>query len=301
METRSWMQGSPKAILLATDLSARCDRALDRAALLAAEWQARLVIVHALEEDAIGTLGGSEHVPSWRRQADPQQMAEIRTRSELREICPGATVVIERGSVADVILRAAETHGCGLILTGVARNEPLGRLVLGSTVNRLVRHSQIPVLVVRKRGRRPYRSVVVAADFSDSSRHALEATGRFFPRLPLTVFNAHDAPMSGLVTDVASYREQMKQAATREAEDFLRSCDLSGWTGQKPDLLIEYGEPDRLLHDYATEKDIDLVAFGTHGRSMLFDALIGSVAQSLVSTVPCDALVVREPRAKAAG
>lgn len=298
METRSWMHGPPKTILLATDLSARCDRALDRAALLAAEWQARLVIVHALE-DTTSVLDGTESVPSWRRLPDPQHFAESRIRSELREICPGATVVIERGDAADVILRAAETHRCGLILTGVARNEPLGRLVLGSTVNRLVRRSPIPVLVAQKRGRHPYRHVVVAVDFSDSSRHALEATVRFFPQQRLAVFNAHDAPMSGLTTDAAAYREQMKEAATRNAEAFLKSCDLSGWTGQKPELLVEYGEPERLLYEYANLRGVDLVAFGTHGRSALFDVLIGSVAQSLVSTLPCDALVVREPRAKA--
>jgi nucleotide-binding universal stress UspA family protein len=298
METRSWMQGPPKAILLATDLSARCDRALDRAALLAGEWQARLVIVHA-PEDATGALDGTESVPSWRRPPDPQQLAEGRIRSELLEICPGATVVIERGDPAEVILGLAEAHGCGLIVTGVARNEPLGRLVPGSTVNRLVRRSQVPVLVARKRGRRPYRHVVVAVDFSDSSRHALEATVRFFPEQPLTVFNAHDAPMSGLTTDAAAYREQMKEAATRDAEAFLKSCDLSGRSPQKPELLIEYGEPERLLYDYANLKGVDVVAFGTHGRSALFDALIGSVAQNLVSTLPCDALVVREPRANA--
>jgi nucleotide-binding universal stress UspA family protein len=291
METRSWMEGPPKAILLATDLSARCDRALDRAALLASEWQARLFIVHALE-DATGAL---DEVPSWRRSPDPQHLAESRVRSELRESCPGGTVVIERGEAADVILRAAETHACGLILTGVARNEPLGRLLLGSTVNGLVRRAKIPTLVVRKRGHRPYRRIVVAVDFSDSSRHAVEATVRFFPHQPLTVFNAYDAPMAGLTTDAASYRAQMKEVATRQAEQFLRSCDLSSWKGQKTDFLIEYGDPDRLLHDYASEKDVNLVAFATHGRSALFEALIGSVAQSLVSTLPCDALVI--PRA----
>jgi nucleotide-binding universal stress UspA family protein len=296
MEARSWMQGPPKAILLATDLSARCDRALDRAALLAAEWHAQLVIVHALE-DATGVPDGTELLPSWRRLPDPQRIAEGRIRAELREICPGATLVIERGDAVDVILEAAETHACGLILTGVARNEPLGRLVLGSTVNRLVRRAQIPVLVTRKRARHPYRHVVVAVDFSDSSRHALEATVRFFPQQPLTVFNAYDTPMSGLISDATAYRKQMKEAATKEAGAFLKSCDLPGWTGRQPELLIEYGQPERLLYDYANLKGVDLVAFGTHGRSALFAALIGSVAQGLVSTLPCDALVVREPRA----
>jgi nucleotide-binding universal stress UspA family protein len=58
-----------------------------------------------------------------------------------------------------------------------------------------------------------------------------------------------------------------------------------------PTVPVGRMDPD----EYANEKDIDLVAFGIHGRSVLFDALIGSMAQSLVSTLPCDALVVGEP------
>ena len=121
---------------------------------------------------------------------------------------------------------------------------------------------------------------------------------RFFPRRVLTIFNAYDAPMAGLITDAASYRAQFREAAAREGEAFLKSADVPPWQGQRPEMLVEYGEPDRLLHDYVTTKDVDLVALGTHGRSALFDALLGSVAQKLISTLPCDALVVREPRAK---
>jgi nucleotide-binding universal stress UspA family protein len=298
MATRSWMQGPPKTILLATDLSARCDRAFDRAVSLAAEWQARLVAVHVMEQDAADVIGGPDQLPSWRRAQDPQHAAETRIRSEIREVSPSLTVVLEKGDPADAIMRTAEAHDCGLIVTGVARDELLGRLALGSTVGRLVRRSHIPVLVVRRRGLRPYRHVVVASDFSESSRHALEATVRFFPRRVLTIFNAYDAPMAGLITDAASYRAQFREAAAREGEAFLKSADVPPWQGQRPEMLVEYGEPDRLLHDYVTAKDVDLVALGTHGRSALFDALLGGVAQQLISTLPCDALVVREPRAK---
>jgi nucleotide-binding universal stress UspA family protein len=299
MAARSWMQGPPKAVLLATDLSARCDRAFDRAASLAAEWGARLVALHAMEEDAPGAAIGGEPVPSWRRTPDPQRSAEARIRSELREVSPDIAVVIEKGNADDAIVRTADAHDCGLIVTGVGRDELLGRLALGTTVTRLVRRSRVPVLVVRKRGQRPYGHVVVATDFSDSSRHALEAAVRFFPQQVITLFNAYDAPMAGLVPDVASLHEQFRAAAAQEAEAFLKAADLSGWQGQKPEILIEHGEPDRILYDYVRENDIDLVAFGTHGRSALFDALIGGVAQRLLATLPCDALVVREPRAEA--
>jgi nucleotide-binding universal stress UspA family protein len=245
MGTKSWMQGRSKSILLATDLSPRCDRAFDRAMFLAAEWQARLIAVHVMETGGTGAMAGTDPVPWWRRPANPQRLAESRIRAEMREVSPDLAVVIERGDPVEAILRAAEAYSCGLIVTGVARFELLGRLVLGSTVNRLVQRSHVPVLVVRKRGHRPYRHVVVATDFSDSSRHALEAAVRLFPQQALTVFNAYDAPMSGLMTDAPSYREQFREAAAREGEAFVRSSDLSGLLGRKPEIMVEYGEPDR--------------------------------------------------------
>jgi nucleotide-binding universal stress UspA family protein len=61
--------------------------------------------------------------------------------------------------------------------------------------------------------------------------------------------------------------------------------------------LIEFGTPSALLRDYVRDRDIDLVVLGTHGRSAFFEALIGSVAKQIMGELPCDALVVRDPRA----
>ena len=71
------------------------------------------------------------------------------------------------------IVRTAETRGCDLIVTGMARNETLGRFWLGRTVDRLLTTSPVPLLVVRQRVRRPYAHIVVATEMSDSSLHAL--------------------------------------------------------------------------------------------------------------------------------
>jgi nucleotide-binding universal stress UspA family protein len=70
MTAPSWMHGPPTKILLATDLSHRCDRALDRATALAAQWQSALIILHVLEKFDPGTLE-AEQLSSWRRPLDP--------------------------------------------------------------------------------------------------------------------------------------------------------------------------------------------------------------------------------------
>ena len=64
-------------------------------------------------------------------------------------------------------------------------------------MNRLTRRSRIPVLVVKSRVRSSYRNILVATDFSEPSRHALETVGRWFPDLKLTIFNAYDIPTRG--------------------------------------------------------------------------------------------------------
>jgi nucleotide-binding universal stress UspA family protein len=299
MATDRWKQGPPRKILLATDLSARCDRALDRALALADEWKADLVVVHVLEDEIAYPLDERHARSSWRRAPNARTQAEMRARADLLDIAPNVATVIETGDPAEAILRTARAHACDLIVTGVARNELLGRFALGTTVTRLARQSEIPILVVRKRGRPPYARIVVATDFSASSRHALDAAVHFFPGRRLTLFNAYDAPLSLMASDADSHRAQFREAAERDGRSFLKSLDLLGQPDGKPELVLEYGDPEQTLSAYVTAKNIGLVALGTHGRSAMFHALIGSVAQALIESLPCDVLVVREPLAKA--
>jgi nucleotide-binding universal stress UspA family protein len=295
MTLPSWMNGPPKRILLATDLSPRCDRALDRVAALAAQWQSALVVLHVLEKFEPGTLEAAQ-LPSWGRPRDPVSLARKQLLADLTAVAASATVLIGEGDPAETILRTAETQQCDLIVIGIARNELLGRLSLGRTVDRLLRRARVPLLVVKDRPRRPYSHIVVPTDFSDSSRHALEAAARFFPGQKLTVFHAYDAPRSGLVGNPAAYRRDYRTIAARECETFLEKVDKPP-TWQPPHVLIEDGPPTFLLRDYVREIEVDLVVLGTHGRSAILEIFIGSIAKAIMDEAPCDALLIREPRA----
>ncbi len=79
----------------------------------------------------------------------------------------------------------------GLVVAAVSRNETLGRLLLGSTIEQVARALTVPLLVVRRRVRGSYRRVLVATDFSASSRLAWQAAVRLFPQADLTIYHAH--------------------------------------------------------------------------------------------------------------
>lgn len=300
MNEASWMKGPPRSVLLATDLSARSDRALDRATLLAKQWQAHLTVLHVLEAPQ-SVLDAVDELPSWKGLPNPLTIVKQNVLEDLSELADSATILVEEGSIVETIMRVANNDSSELIAIGVARNELLGVLFLGRTVDRLLRRSHLPLLVIKNRARRPYRNIVVATDFSESSRHALVAAMRFFPETVPTLFHAYDPPMVGLMSDAASYRREYRKIVEQECEAFLRSTDISKDRLQKADVLIEYGTPSRLLRDYAVDKQVDLVVIGTHGRTAIFDVLIGTVAKHILDEVPCDILVVREPRAQVEG
>jgi nucleotide-binding universal stress UspA family protein len=283
---------TPKTILLATDLSCRSDRALDRATALAREWQARLVVLHAIQRPEPVT-----DLPSWRQPLDARQAARQRVLDDLQ----GADgvdleVIVERGDPTSRILEVIERLGCELVVTGVARDETLGRVLLGNTVEKLVRQANVPVLVVKMRPRGPYRNVVVATDFSEGSRCALETTLALLPTAQVSLFHAYHGPPQSLAADAMAAREAAARWAMADSQAFLADTPAVAADGRHIETICEYGDVGALLQDLVRARGIDLVVLGTEGRSGLAGVLLGSVAERLLSRLLVDVLVVRRRR-----
>jgi nucleotide-binding universal stress UspA family protein len=290
-------QTQRRAVLLATDLSARCDRALDRATLLAQEWNTGLIAVHALEQSQSFYDNELERrLPSWRRSHDAKQIVESQIQRDVMGIVAPFGVVVERSDPAELIARVAAAYKCDVIVTGIARDETLGRFGLGNTVDRLLRRSNPPVLITKGRVRSPYRNILVATDLSQASSSALETVLSLFPDDRLTVFHAYHIPFSGMADNPDRLAEQYGRAADAECEAFLQSIEMNEGRRQRMDRIVEHGNPVELIAQYVQDKGVDLVALGTHGRSRLVRMVLGSTARDILWSLSCDALVVPAAR-----
>ena len=290
----------PRSILLATDLGARSDRALDRAVQLAKDWQSPLVVATVIEAGAGRIdLMALLDPPDWYRGEDPEQVAERQLLEAMSAQGVDAEFRVERGPPGDRLLEVAEAEGCDLVVAGVARHESLGRAVLGSTVDRLARRSPVPVLVVRGRVQGPYRRMLVASDWSASAEHAMRTAMAMFPQSAITVLHGYEVPMAGLMDTT---REQMLAAvrdqALADGREFIARCQPPGGVGSVS-LVVERGDPSLLMRMYASQYPVDLAVVATQGRSALLDVMLGSVAQRLLEDLPLDTLVVRKPSADA--
>jgi nucleotide-binding universal stress UspA family protein len=283
----------PARVLLATDLSARSDRALDRAVQLALQWQAGLVALHVLEAAL------PDQVLAWVAREGQDDAAVVARRQLLQDIGPQSldlsVQVAPPGDVARIACDVARGQGCGLLVVGVARNEALGRFLLGSTAERLARLSSEPMLVVRERCRAPYGRIVVATDFSPASAHAVRTAARLFPGQELLLFHASGTPLPSdrHGDDVSARQSAAHEEAQEEFTRFVAGLGL-------PDPVrvgtrVQPGSLEGALTRHVRENASDLVVIGNRGRSGLLGTLLGSTAERMLDWLPCDTLLVRAP------
>lgn len=123
----------------------------------------------------------TELAPSWRKQSDPRGIARKQLCADIAAAGGRATMLVAEGDPAEEILRVGDAERCQMIVIGLGREGAFGRFGLGKTMDRLLRRSRLPVLVVRDRPPGPYRHILAATDFSASSRHAIELAARLFP------------------------------------------------------------------------------------------------------------------------
>lgn len=203
-------------------------------------------------------------------------------------------VHVETGTPAEVVLGAARKSHAQMIVTGVARDELLARMFLGDTVDRLIRKSPVPILIVRDRAFEPYHHMLVATDFSEPSRVALETAIGFFPDAGISLFHAYDAPFAGYLGHT-EIEKQLDGYGKDAADKFLAEAGLAPDTACKVSRMIEHGVPEGLLRDYAETSRRHLTVVGTHGGGMVYETLIGSTARKIIDAVPGDVLLVPDP------
>src|SRR3546814_409791 len=147
----------PRRMALATDLSHRCDRALDRALLVARAWQAELTVIHALAPPETMTLFGSlRDLPSWRRPPDPVRKARDRIYRDLVREDPHVHIAVhvETGPPA---LAAAASAAATVPCSAAGRGRPNSPSFTHSRLLRLCPCSGA-CAICRPGGGRPTRS-----------------------------------------------------------------------------------------------------------------------------------------------
>ncbi len=279
-----------KNLLMATDLSARSDRALVRAVSTARETGANLTVLHVVDDalppsaaDAQAQFAHAaigEHIESLTKRGRPQVVIDVTVGRRYAQI-----------------FEAAEKSNAEMIVLGMHREGALKDMFRGTTVERVIRTGHLPVLLVKDRCTGPYRRVVIGVDFSVCSRKAIEFAVGLLPQADFQLIHAYDIPFKGF-----GYSERTRTAAKEEHRAKLDKIVgtemktlLASLRGKRPRLtpVLQEGTVWSVLDRQIRRLKPDLLVIGTHGRTGAAHALLGSVAEDLLRKPPCDVLAVK--------
>jgi universal stress protein E len=279
----------------ATDFSTGSQRALRRAGLLARDSDADLTLMHVVDDDQPPDLVALE-----RREAERILGEQIGAMAELRGLRPRALVVA--GDPFDGILRAAESTSADLIVMGAHRKQLLRDILVGTTIERVIRTRPSPVLMVNREVDQPYRTALAAVHLSEPSVNAIR-TGKalglpggarlalvhaFLPLAKRQMFYA------GLSQDtIDGYVADERLRASKELTAFLKA---NGIDDRGRSLHIEEGAPSEVISKTVEQLNPNVLIIGTHCRTGIGKALLGSVTEEALRSLDVDILAVPPPR-----
>ncbi|WP_327051628.1 universal stress protein [Halomicrococcus gelatinilyticus] len=270
-------------VLIPTDGSRSAEGAARHGIVIAAAFDASVHLISVVADRERGE-----------RLAEEQARDAVSTLEELveQESDLSCQTVVEYGSPHEAVLSYASENDTDLIVLGTHGRRGLGRVLLGSVTQRVVRLSNEPVVAVPPQaiGRESggYDRILVPTDGSPAATAAVdhglaiaERSGASVRVLNVIEGETRLPPLGDSLRDDAV--EVVDAVAERASE---REVALT--------THVQPGNPHAVINDFVSAYGIDLVTMGTHGRSGLRRHLLGSVAGRVLRTSDAPVLTVRQ-------
>jgi universal stress protein E len=273
------------------------DPVLPCAIRLAERVRARLDVVHVVDLPeypflegvaALGAVGPAGLAAEFVREV------EDRLREQVDRFAPEAGAVevhALRGAGHRRLTEFAEEVGAELLVVGATRRGRIWRNALGTTTERVLRASTVPVLVVHRPFFQPVARVLMTTDLSDAGpaihEQAADLVESLFGGSPLelrVLFVLGDPLIPPSFAD--SLLQERARESVREFVAARAPRDLPVST------CMRQGDPAVEINREAEEWRADLLVLGTHGRRGVSRFVFGSVAAAALRDSPRNVLVV---------
>ena len=262
-----------KKILVPTDFSKHAEYALKVAAQIAKKNNGEIFILHMLElphegNDAMAQGRDIPEIMYFKKRAE-EKLDDLCDAEYLKDIDVSEIIKIE--GTFEGIMDISQKNNIDLIVMGSHGANGFKEMIIGSNTEKVVRTSNVPVLVIKKEmGEFDVNKFVFASDFSDEVKgtfaKAVEFSNKFGAHLHLVYINTPNNFKSTAV-------------AEKIMSDFVGNFQINNYsTHIYNDVNVEKG-----ILNFANSIDADLIGMSTHGRKGLAHFFNGSISEDLVN------------------
>ncbi len=274
-----------KKIIVPIDFSDHSDYALRVAADIARKNKAQLYLLHMLDisEQLISiTEATKRRELMFFMQLATKRFEEFVERDYMKGI--KSTPIIKHFKVFEEIDNVAKEVKADLIVMGSQGASGMKGYFVGSNTEKVVRTSDIPVLVVKSKTKEFHpKTIVFASNFDIENLNAFKNIKQFADSYKASLKMVYINTPNVNFKNTLEIREQMRL--------FLNKTSISN---NSEDILIfnDYSVPDGIINA-AEWLQADMIAIPTHGRKGINKLLAGSVGEDLANTSQIPVLTVK--------
>lgn len=261
-----------KRIIVPVDFSQQSQYALKTAASLALKHKAEILVVHMLELNynltSMPEVANQEYTVFLIKTAE-KRLNEFLDKPYLKGIT--VTPIIKHYKVFSELNEIAKKHNADMVVMGSHGSEGLKEIFVGSNAEKVVRHSDIPVLVVKNEyADFKINRLVFASDFNVKGLKAFEKV-RVFAELVSAELD--------LVYINTPYSEFLStKEAFAQINTFMAKANLVDQVEIYNDYTVEMG-----ILNYSSTNAADAIAILTHGRKGLSHFFNGSIGEDVTN------------------
>lgn len=263
-----------KNILVPTDFSDPANRAADVAMDIAEKAKAEIHFLH-LQVTPVEWV----KLDKQKEKRYPNTLRQIgHARSKLNDLVKRAE---DRGLVAkdflvfdvsrDEILKHIPHHHHDFVVMGSNGASGVKELVIGSNAQKILRHTAVPVLIVKEKAAWPIRNIVFASGFEEDVQAAFHTV--------VKLANLSEANIHLLYVNVPSAFEETGKSLEK-MKAFHKSCPRKGTCSLN---IYNALNEERGILNFSQSINADLIAMTTHGRTGFLNLLGKSIAESVAN------------------
>jgi len=234
---------------------------------------------------------------------------ERKTKSEAEEKLKGliealkpvkSRYIVEVGDAREAILDVEEKEDVDLVIMASHSKGLVEKVLIGSTAEKVARHSIKPILILKGKEIETPRNIVVAYDFSETSEKALHFTIELFKAFKphITLLHIEEDIDLPIVEEV---KERVLKKYSEEKKKYLGDlAQKIASEGIEVSLVIRKDrDPAESIVKYVRENEhMDLLVIGSKGLSGLKRIILGSTSSDVFRKVEKPVLIYKEGKRK---
>ncbi len=263
-------------IIVPIDFSEHSEYALEAAVKLAKGNDAEIIALHMLEmSDSVLTSTDAEQQQKavFFLKLAEKRFNEFLDKPYLKEA--NVTPLVKHFKVFSEVNDVAKDQGADLIVMGSHGTSGLSEIFVGSNTEKVVRHSEVPVLVLKHKFNKDHlKDVVFASDFSAESVAVYQKAK--------TLFQDFKAKLHLLHVNLPSDRFRSTNEIDQTVSNFLMKAEGNLDKLSQINFVSDYTVEKGVLN-FANKIGADLIAVATHGRTGIAHFFEGSISEDIAN------------------